>query len=56
VKLGPNAGQAVWLIQVDATVTAAVSIRVAYLIEVNQATGVPTFIGMPCSTSPGSCG
>lgn len=49
VQLGPNAGQAVWLIEVDATVAAAAALRVAYLIEVNQATGVPTIIGMPCA-------
>jgi hypothetical protein len=56
VKLGPNAGQAVWLVQVDATVAGAASVRVAYLIEVNQATGVPTIIGMPCNGTEGACG
>jgi len=50
VKLGPNAGQAVWLIQVDATVappSGGAALRVGYLIEVNQTTGVPIIIGMP---------
>jgi hypothetical protein len=50
MKLGPNAGQAVWLIQVDATVappSGGVALRVGYRIEVNQTTGVPIIIGMP---------
>ena len=45
-RLGPNAGQSVWLVQIDATATdQGGSYQSHYLIEVNQATGVPTVIG-----------
>jgi hypothetical protein len=47
LKTGPNAGQAVWLVQVDATITEAspgASYGSHFLIEVNQTTGVPTVI------------
>jgi hypothetical protein len=48
IKVGPNAGQAVWLVQVDATITDASpgsSYQSHFLIEVNQTTGVPTVVG-----------
>ena len=46
VRVGPNAGQAVWLVRVDATVAAGGSSYGSHvLIEVNQATGVPTVVG-----------
>jgi hypothetical protein len=48
MKVGPNAGQAVWLVQLDATITEpspGSSYQSHFLIEVNQATGVPTVIG-----------
>jgi hypothetical protein len=46
---GPNAGRPVWRVQVDATVTPSdqspgEGYRSHFLIEVNQATGVPTLI------------
>jgi hypothetical protein len=43
---GPNADEAVWLVQVDAKITdpRGVSYQSHLLIEVNQATGVPTVI------------
>lgn len=42
---GPNAGQPVWLVQIDATSTdPGASYGSHYLVEVNQATGVPTLI------------
>ena len=44
LKDGPNAGQAVWLVQVDATVaepSPGAIYRSHFLIEVNQATGIP---------------
>jgi hypothetical protein len=45
---GPNAGEAVWLVQVDATITepGGTSYESHLVIEVNQATGVPTVIGI----------
>jgi hypothetical protein len=45
---GPNAGQAVWRVQVDATVSEGSpnsTHRSHFLIEVNQASGMPTIIG-----------
>lgn len=48
IKTGPNTGQAVWLVQVDSTITEpspGASYQSHFLIEVNQATGVPTVIG-----------
>ncbi len=42
---GPNAGQAVWLVQIDTTETVAGGTYQAhYLVEVNQGTGVPTLV------------
>jgi len=43
---GPNAGQPVWLVQVDAQVveSSGASYGSHFLIEVNQATGAPTVI------------
>jgi hypothetical protein len=44
---GPNAGQAVWAVQVDATVTQVPpggTHQSHFLIEVNQASGVPAVI------------
>lgn len=44
---GPNEGQAVWLVQVDATVTEPLpnsTFQSHFLIEVNQANGVPTVV------------
>jgi hypothetical protein len=44
---GPNAGQPVWLVQVDGAVTDSSPTRLYdahFLIEVNQATGVPTLV------------
>ena len=49
MRLGPNAGQVVWRVQVDATVTEPTSgTRYAshFLIEVNEATGVPTIVAL----------
>ena len=45
---GPNDGQAVWLVEVDATVTEPMPNATYYshfLFEVNQATGIPTVVG-----------
>jgi hypothetical protein len=44
IKVGPNHGQAVWLVRVDATITesSGTSYQSHFLIEVNQATGLPT--------------
>jgi hypothetical protein len=45
---GPNAGQPVWRVRVDATVTLASpggEFESHFLIEVNQATGAPTVVG-----------
>lgn len=45
---GPNAGQAVWRVQVDATVSEASPggiYQSHFLIEVNEATGIPTVVG-----------
>jgi hypothetical protein len=47
IKVGPNAEQAVWLVQVDATITEpspGSSYQSHFLIEVNQTTGVPTVV------------
>ena len=44
VPSGPNAGQAVWWVQVDVTV-AGVGYQSHFVIEVNRATGVPVMIG-----------
>lgn len=44
---GPNAGQAVWRVQVDATITDASTgegHQSHFVIEVNEATGVPTVV------------
>ena len=44
---GPNAGQAVWIVKVDATVTdraARATYQSHFWIEVNRATGAPTLI------------
>jgi hypothetical protein len=48
VRGGPNEGQSVWQVQVDATITEPGGTRYLshFLIEVNQVTGVPTIIGM----------
>ncbi len=41
----PNAGQTVWLVQIDTTETVAGGTYQAhYLVDVNQGTGVPTLI------------
>jgi hypothetical protein len=48
MQLGPSVGRAVWLVQVDATVVEAspgASYQAHFLIEVNQATGIPTIVG-----------
>jgi hypothetical protein len=45
---GPNADEPVWLVTVDATVTEespGTNEPSHVLIEVNQATGVPTIVG-----------
>ena len=45
---GPNAGQDVWLVKVDATVADSFSGATYpshFLIEVNQGTGIPTIVG-----------
>lgn len=45
---GPNDGLAVWLVQVDATITEPSPggrYQSHFLIEVNQATGMPTIVG-----------
>ena len=45
---GPNAGQDVWLVKVDATVADSVSGATYpshFLIEVNQGTGIPAIVG-----------
>jgi len=46
VRTGPNDGQPVWLVEVEATVPTPPtgSYQSHFLIEVNQATGVPTLI------------
>ncbi len=42
---GPNAGQAVWLVQIDTTEAAKGEPYPAhYWVEVNQSTGVPTLV------------
>ena len=42
---GPNAGQAVWQVQIDATeAVKSGTYKAHYLVEVNQATGVPTLV------------
>lgn len=44
---GPNAGQPVWLVQIDGPVTNAsppLGYELHYMIEVNQATGFPTLV------------
>lgn len=42
---GPNAGQAVWLVQIDTTEAVKGGAYPAhYWVEVNQATGVPTLV------------
>ena len=42
---GPNAGKAVWLVQIDTTEAVKGGTYPAhYLVEVNQATGVPTLV------------
>jgi hypothetical protein len=42
---GPSAGQAVWLVQIDTTeAVKGVPYQAHYLVEVNQATGVPTLV------------
>lgn len=48
VRGGPNEGQSVWSVQVDATITEPGGTRYLshFLIEVNQVTGVPTVMGM----------
>jgi hypothetical protein len=45
---GPNAGQDVWVVQIDATVTEATggSYQTHVYIEVNTTTGVPTVVGI----------
>ena len=41
----PNAGQAVWLVQIDTTETVnGGPYQAHYLVEVNEATGVPTLV------------
>lgn len=49
MRLGPNAGQPVWLVQIQARVTINASpyafYTSAFLIEVNAATGAATVIG-----------
>lgn len=48
MQRGPNAGRAVWLVQVDGTITEAspgARYQSHFLIEVSQATGVPTIVG-----------
>ena len=48
VRGGPNEGQPVWLVRVDATVaepSSGASYESHFLIEVNQATGAPTIQG-----------
>ena len=48
MRQGPNQVQPVWLVQVDATVNEpppGASYQAHFLIEVNQATGVPTIVG-----------
>jgi hypothetical protein len=43
--MGPNAGQAVWLVQVDTTeAVKGGAYQAHYWVEVNQATGVPTLV------------
>lgn len=45
---GPNDGSVVWLVQVDATITEPSPggrYQSHFLIEVNQATGMPTIVG-----------
>jgi hypothetical protein len=44
-RTGPNAGQAVWLVKIDGTVTDSPA-QSHWAIEVNQATGVPTIVGI----------
>ena len=42
---GPNAGQAVWLVQIDTTeAVKGGTYQAHYWVEVNQATGVPTLV------------
>jgi hypothetical protein len=42
---GPNSGQAVWLVEIQTMGTVnGDSYRAHYLVEVNQATGVPTLM------------
>jgi hypothetical protein len=44
---GPNAGQPVWLVQIDGPVTnasPALPYELHYWIEINQATGFPTLV------------
>jgi len=44
-RAGPNAGQAVWLVQIDTTEDAGGSPYPAhYWVEVNKSTGVPTLV------------
>ena len=48
MTIGPNAGDPVWLVQVDATITEPApgsAYQSHVLIEVNQATGRPTIVG-----------
>lgn len=48
VQQGPNGGQAIWLVQVDVTVVEAspgATYQAHFLVEVNQASGVPTIVG-----------
>lgn len=42
---GPNAGQAVWVVQIDTTeAVKGGTYEAHYWVEVNQATGVPTLV------------
>jgi hypothetical protein len=46
---GPNAGQGVWLVEVDAQISEpspGAAYASHFLIEVNQATGIPTIVGL----------
>jgi hypothetical protein len=47
ITAGPNDGQSVWRVQVDAMVTEpshGATYRSHFIIEVNQATGIPTVV------------